>query len=227
MALAAIAVSRGIATGVAGVELTARSSWTPAAADRFSVSLEGIDDRLMPAPIIKDVADPALLRREFAWDLAKLRRRLSARKACASVGGVAWADELTLRAISQFGAEAEIPDPFGRTVGLAHADLVLFWHQGVLRSLGGTAAGIGWCGTSMSIEGWSLPDTLMAAVQGRPVTELISHQLLSDRLRICDIVNVQSATGPRLELSLDMPLVPIDRMGRAVGAGTDMPGIVC
>lgn len=214
-ALVTMARDHGISVSGFTVAVAPRSQWTGLIANHFTVALGGIDERLMPGEIVAAVAEPKQVAGHFMRELALLRRRLRAREQAVSCGGVAWSDELTLRLL-KLERRDQIDLPRAGEFTIIDPDTLLFWHRGVLRSLRGDPAGLSWIANTVMAPSRGVPETILSALPGRSIGCAIGHELLTDRMTIAAARNTGTGDGARLELDVDIPLVPIDAQGLPV-----------
>lgn len=168
-----------------------------------------LDDTLRPMIETLTLSHPY----DAEADLARLRPRIEncfrARTALAQQGASGMIDQLSINAISRYGTvEAAL-----RTISAGYGclflgDTMAFWTAGLVQCNGydgsSRSSRLSWNRNSVTISGRSLPDTTLAALPGRPITDLVEHPILSSNMIITHVSNTLDP-GPSIRAELDQP----------------------
>lgn len=157
--------------------------------DEFKVilRLECLDRYLFPEVEELEIDDLGALEAELDHWARDAARSYGLRHALASEGATGTIDLLTLNAVAMFGDVRATLRALGRgMMPRTPSGIELFGDRGNLWSHGtDPASGLSWRASSLG-HPTVLPATLLAAYAGRPVTDLITHPMLSSDMTIVD-----------------------------------------
>ncbi|MFW2850725.1 hypothetical protein ACM61V_02200 [Sphingomonas sp. TX0543] len=159
--------------------------WLPRDGVTFGLRFRCLDDKLRPSIETLETTDPDSLEAELASPQQDLR---FARKAeLARQGADGWVDQLVLNAAAQYGDVAKILRGEQSEIPLWLSQALTIWTtDGHVRCHGWDESNpnFRWNRNSIEILGRSAPDTVLTAMRGRPITQLVEHPVLSDDMVI-------------------------------------------
>lgn len=175
----------GIYETLGDIRIVYTEYWSPRDGVPFEMRVRCLDDKLRPTIGTLEITDPDSLEAELASSRQALR---FARKAeLARQGADGWVDQLVLNAAAQYGDVAKILRGELSKAPLWLSQALTIWTtDGHVRCHGWDASNpnFRWNRNSIEILGRSAPDTVLTAMRGRPITQLIEHPVLSDDMII-------------------------------------------
>lgn len=175
----------GIYETLVDIRIVYTEYWLPRDGVTFEITFRCLDDKLRPTIGTLEITDPDCLEAELASSRQALR---FARKAeLARQGADGWVDQLVLNAAAQYGDVAKIlrGELSGAPLWLSQA-LTIWTTDGHVRCHGWDASNpnFRWNRNSIEILGRSAPDTVLTAMRGQPITQLVEHPVLSNDMVI-------------------------------------------
>lgn len=152
------------------------------------VRLQDLNDRLRPAIVALQAKRPEHLEGTIAAWRPGISARFAARAELALQGADGWVDQLVVNAIALQGDDVGTVLRMiasGQPYGLSQ-ELTVFMYDGHVQCHGRDAAhpDFSWNRSSVTIYGESPPDTVLVALNGRPISCLVEHPVLSDDMII-------------------------------------------
>lgn len=174
----------------------------------FEVRFRGLDMRLRPRVHVLVVRHPEELDAELEHCRPVQGELFAARTAYARQGADGSVDQLTLNAIARYG---EVGPALRRTAWLGRLwlaeHLELEMQQGrIVSSRRHAADRLGWNGNLLTISGECVPESLLVALRGRPVTALVEQPLLSGDMVIIDACSGTGRSTRGVSVTIEQPV---------------------
>lgn len=181
----------GIQSHLIEARLAPHDAWRGSGSPAFTLMVEGLDERLLPVADDVHVAQAGSVEdslREFRHGLAV---RLATRAELAINGASGTVDQLALNAIAHFGDVAETLRRFGREwrFWLPDSTCLLMRDGDVTAGNGKADPDLHLGARSVTVVGKRLPETVLVAATGRPVTEIVTHPFLSDDMTVIEALS--------------------------------------
>jgi len=185
----------------------------------IEVTLSSLDGSFSPSNEVLSLQGPDDLDKQLADWFERQTARFATSTSLMAQGADETIDLLAVNAIAQFGNTPEVRQGINpRGVSTLSLTLATFVVDGHLHCRGWDKANpdFRWNGNMVTIENVDVPATILTAVVGRPITALIAHPVLSDRMIITDAASKNDHGVPRIEIEFDQPkLLYCSLSGRA------------
>ncbi|TPG16733.1 hypothetical protein EAH87_13885 [Sphingomonas koreensis] len=186
-----------------------RNEYSPAAGELpFEMALLGLDRRPRPAVAWDQVDHPDRLEDTLAKLRPEMDRRFAMHCALSRQGADGLVDQLVVNAIAiHMDVGAVLRQIASGVWPHLPCSLTVFDDEGRLRCHGNGSArtDFRWNRDTVTISGMTLPATVLTAKVGRPVTELVTHAVLSDDMTILDASSHSDKFGRSVKLMFDQP----------------------
>lgn len=187
----------GIQARLLDVRLAPYDCWRGSKDPVLDVLVEGLDDLLNTSVQEFRLENEGGLEPELDEVFACLAGRQMARAELANVGASGTIDQLALNAIAHFGNVASTLRRFAteRLFWLSDSTALLA-RDGAVTAGNGTAnpaMHIGW--RRITVDGSQIPESILVASIGRPITDLVDHYLLSPDMIVSDARSSNDGQG--------------------------------
>ena len=167
----------------------------------------GLNDWLRPALHSFEIQEPSELEDILAAYRPSIAAQFATKADLARNGADGFADRMVLNAIVR---EWEVGAALralarGQYLSLSEA-LTFYMSNGHLRCHGRSPGGeLSWNKDRVDLHGLALPDTAAAALIGRPITDLVTHSVLSDDMIISDVGSTGDYGGHAVRVTIEQP----------------------
>lgn len=197
----------GIPTRLIDVRLAPYDHWCGSTEPKLLVLIENLNNLMEPEPLEVHVDTPAKLEGEMvAWreDVAAAYAR---RTDLAAKGATGTIDQVAINALAHFGELGHgirrlatewrywLPDDTAIIMINGHA------HAGI----GGLDGHVQWNGAYVSVGSTFIPADQLRQAIGRPLSELLEHDFLSDDIIVLEATCSITDGQPALTIKVDMP----------------------
>lgn len=200
--------SSGLPVRLLKVQLQPYDHWRGTLDAGYEVILEGLGDRLEPAPIVISIEQGDSLEERAKTQLKQLQMRAQTRIAMAEAGADGTIDAMALAVIA---GQADVAEVLAELMTKSRVWLpdgsALVWDDGNIwtASSWSEAGGFTWEASGFVAERLFITSARAKSAIGHPVTDLIKHPNLTDGMIVKDAQ--RDIDGGRLSVSveLDMP----------------------
>ncbi|MGY4395368.1 hypothetical protein ACVWZA_000529 [Sphingomonas sp. UYAg733] len=186
-----------------------RDEYPPSVGDLpIEMALLGLDHRLRPAVMWEEIKHPDKLDETLASLRPAMDRRYAMHRALSRQGADGLVDQLVVNAIAtHMDVGAALRQIASGVWPDLPGSLTVFDERGVIRCHGSDPqrSEFGWNRDTVTISGMTLPATVLTAKCGRPLTELVTHAVLSDDMTILDASSHSDEFGHCVKVAFDQP----------------------
>lgn len=197
----------GIHARLAEVRLAPYDHWRGEKQPATTVMLEGLGEQLRTE--IFEVPVPSPVQLEAAFEECRLD--IEAYQAMwlevSALGATGRIDRLALNAIAHHGDTAETLRRFGSEwrFWLPDSTALIFRHGRVSAGTGDPDYAIDWGRNMITIWGRSVPETVLTAAIGKPVTAIVDHPFLTDDITVLEATSSVEDGRSFVSVSIAVP----------------------
>ncbi|TXC71321.1 hypothetical protein FSB78_10485 [Sphingomonas ginsenosidivorax] len=197
---------RGLPVKLVSVHLAQFGFWEQPDDAQFVVTIETLGQNLRSRHMPMTTGSEEALGRLFVTAMETLERRAVARARLDDANADGTIDLLSLNAIARVGnAMAILQTMMTRNDLTLGNDFELCWEEGAIYSIADGTDRVAWTGSILTVSDYVLPETTCINAIGRPVTDVIAHPALDERILVGTVTSHEGEGANFVIACLEIP----------------------